>query len=187
MDFLDQLGKRVSQGLDRAKFEAEKFQRTATIQGDLSRIQRELDSKTIELGQRAYDLHRAGHIASPSIAELATEIDALRANLLEKEEEMKAAKALMYVEPEEPETPPAEQPSPSAEQQAPPPAPPSPSPTSTAPPPQSAPPAGQPTIRIDRIESPAADAKKECPKCAFQMPARAVFCPNCGNRVEAEA
>ncbi len=194
MEFLDQLGKRVSQGLDRAKFEAEKFQRTATIQGELSHIQRELDSKMIELGQRAYDLHRAGHISSPSIAELATAIESLRANLLQKEEEMKAAKATVYVEPEEPETPPEEQtppPAPGDHQQptvpsasaASPPT--SPPPTSPPPASSSPPQAGGPTIRIDHIEPPAApDAKKECPKCSFQMPVRAVFCPNCGNRVE---
>jgi hypothetical protein len=198
-DIFDQLGKRLSQGIDRAKFEAEKFQKTARVQGELSDVKRQFDSKMIELGQRAYDLQRSGHISSPSIDELCKAIDELRANLVEKEEELKALQTIQYIEPS-PSSQPAPQPGantaepsmePSVAAPPPPPPPPpasSPAPTPAVPPQPAMAPSSGPTIMQSNPEpdsQPAAgtEAKKTCSNCGFQMPLRAVFCPNCGRQV----
>lgn len=154
MEFFDQIGKRVSQGLDRAKFEAEKFQKTARIQGELSNVKRMLDSNLVELGQRAYDLYRAGKITSPTVGELAQAIDELRARLVAKEEELKEAQSEVYITPIHP-------------------------PDATSPPPD-----GDPDVHVSPPSGGVADAKKPCPSCGFHMPGRAVFCPNCGYRVD---
>ena len=99
MGFLDQLGKQISQGVDRAKFEAEKFQTTTRLQGEVNEFRRQLDAKLGELGQRAYELQRAGQINSATLAELVQAVDQLRATVLAKEEELKSSQADVFVEP----------------------------------------------------------------------------------------
>ncbi len=99
MGFLDQISKQITQGVDRAKFEAEKFQKTTRLQGEVNEFRRQLDGKLGELGQRAYELQRAGQISSATIAELAHAVDQLRASLLAKEEELKGAQAEVFEEP----------------------------------------------------------------------------------------
>jgi hypothetical protein len=157
MGFLDQLSKQITQGVDRAKFEAEKFQKTTRLQGEVNEFRRQVDTKLGELGQRAYELQRAGQINSPTLAEIATSIDQLRGLLLAKEEELKSAQAEVFIEP-----------------------PPAPAGTATGP-------AGTATAQQVPIsyEAPPAPAPstKICGVCNFQMPATAMFCPNCGTRV----
>ncbi|MEI6777953.1 MAG: zinc ribbon domain-containing protein [Chloroflexales bacterium] len=99
MGFLDQIGKTLTQGVDRAKFEAEKFQKTTRLQGEVNEFRHQLDAKLMELGQRAYDLQRAGQISAPSISEMASAIDQLRATVVAKEEELKLAQSDVFVEP----------------------------------------------------------------------------------------
>jgi hypothetical protein len=99
MGFLDQISKTLSQGVDRAKFEAEKFQKTTRLQGEVNEFRRQLDAKLIELGQRAYDLQRAGQISAPSISEMSAAVDQLRATLVVKEEELKLSQNDMFIEP----------------------------------------------------------------------------------------
>lgn len=156
MGFLDNLSRSISQGVDRAKFEAEKFQKTTRLQGEVNEFRRQIDAKLNELGQKAYDLQRAGQIQSASISELAAAIDQLRSALVLKEEELKQAQAEVFVE-----SPPA---APAPAQQV---------PVSYEPPAQPAP----------TVQQPAAAATKQCSSCGFTMPTTAMFCPNCGNRV----
>ncbi|OAN44341.1 hypothetical protein A6A03_17135 [Chloroflexus islandicus] len=106
MGLLDQLSKTISQVGDRAKFEAEKFQKTTRLQGEINELRRQIDQKLLELGQRAYDLQRAGQIHAPTLAELAAALDQLRAILVAREEELKQAQNEVYIEPT-PVTPPA--------------------------------------------------------------------------------
>lgn len=161
MGIIDQLSKTLTQGVDRARFEAEKLQRTLRLQSELGDIKRQYDGKLIEMGLRAYELHRAGQINSAIIAELTKAVDQLRASLTVKEEELKTAQADVFIETATAPMPPPSHSVPiSVETPAYPP---------TA---QSAPPAQS---------SPA--ARKACPNCSFQMPATAMFCPNCGARV----
>lgn len=154
MSFFDKISKTITQGVDRAKFEAEKFAKTTKLQSEVSDYQRQLNEKMVELGQRAYDLQRAGQISAPSIADLSRTVDQLRASLLAKEEELRAAQNENFIEPLGSYTPP-----PPAPQQV---------PIETAPPPP------------PRSTS---SGPKSCPNCGFSMPGSAMFCPNCGTRV----
>lgn len=164
MGFLDQISKTISQGVDRAKFEAEKFQRTTRLQGEANELKRQLDAKLMEIGQRAYDLQRAGQIHAPSVAEMSAMVDQLRASLLAKEEELKLAQSDNFIEP--------------------------PSSTMSGAPPPSQPvpisydtPSVQPPPAAPGVQPAAPTAEKACGNCGFHMPATAMFCPNCGTRV----
>lgn len=156
MGFLDNLSKQISQGVDRAKFEADKFQRTTRLQSEVNEFRRQLDGKLMEIGQRAYELHRAGQISSATIAELSTAVDQLRAAVVAKEEELKSAQSEVFIEP------------------------------ATPPPPAGQTSAQQVPISYETPASPPAAApqgRKACGVCGFQMPSSAMFCPNCGTRV----
>ncbi|ACL25450.1 zinc ribbon domain-containing protein [Chloroflexus aggregans] len=153
MGLLDQIGKTLSQVTDRAKFEAEKFQKTTRLQLEINELRRQVDLKLMELGQRAYDLQRAGHIHAPSLAELSLAIDQLRATLVAREEELKQAQSEVFVEP-----------------------------TPTTPPPATSPTAQSVPISEAPSPTPAAGSKI-CGQCGFVMPSHAIFCPNCGTRV----
>lgn len=50
MSFFDQISRQISQGVDRAKFEAEKFQRTTRLQGEANELRRQIDGKLAEFG-----------------------------------------------------------------------------------------------------------------------------------------
>jgi hypothetical protein len=154
MGFLDDISKAVTHGIDRAKFEAEKFQRVNRVQSELNDLKRKLDNQMIELGHRAYDLYRAKQITAHSVGELVGEIDELRSHLVVKEEELKVAQADAYAEQE--------------------------SSSQNNPPAQSVPIEKEPAMPQQTIRLP---QKKPCPVCKFEMPMHAVFCPNCGYRV----
>ena len=64
MSFLDNISKKISEGVERAKFEAEKLQRTVALQNELAEIKRQLDAKRMEFGDRAMELYKAGKIQS---------------------------------------------------------------------------------------------------------------------------
>jgi hypothetical protein len=159
MNFLDNLSKAISQGVDRAKFEADKFQRTTRLQNEISELKKQIDLKRMEFGDRALELYKAGQFQSATLGEILRGMEALQASTTLKEEELKTAQAEVFVEP-----------TPSAGVQA------QQVPISTEPPASytSAPSAQNPT--------PAAGTKA-CPNCRFQMPASAMFCPNCGTRL----
>ena len=152
MGFLANLSKSISQGVDRAKFEAEKFQKTTRIQGEIGELKKQIDGKRGELGDRAFELYKAGQIQSPTLGDMVKALEALRASITLKEEELKIAQAEVFVEP----TPPAGTPQ---------------QPSGAAPQPSQPATPGQPVA-----------VAKSCPNCQFQMPASAVFCPNCGAR-----
>ncbi len=57
MGFLDNLTKSISQGVDRAKFEAEKFQRTTKLQGEINDL-------------HAPDRRQAGRAGRPGVRSL---------------------------------------------------------------------------------------------------------------------
>ncbi len=155
MGFLDELSRKLSEGVDRARFEAEKFQRVTAIQGEISNLRRQVDAKRLEFGDRAIELLRAGAIQSPTLAALLREIEALQASLTLKEEELRHTQGQVFIEPA---------PAPRAQHV----------PVSVEPPRLATPepPPPQPVA-----------GGKICPSCGFQMPQTAVFCPNCGLRV----
>jgi hypothetical protein len=149
MGFLDNISKSISQGVDRAKFEAEKFQKTTRVQSEINDLKRQIDAKRAELGDRAFDLYKAGQIQSSTLGDLVTALEALRTSITLKEEDLKAAQSDLYVEP-----PPAA---------------------------GTTPPTAAQNVAQPRQGQPVSVAKS-CVNCQFQMPASAVFCPNCGAR-----
>lgn len=169
MGFLDNLSKNLSQGIDRAKFEAEKFQKVTRIQNELAELRREVDGKRMDLGDRAYDLYRAGKIQSATLSEVIGAIEALRSSIVLKEEELKESQAENF-----PDSPTS---SGSTSQQVP-------ISVENTPPAASYQPGTSSASSYTSSTPPATAAgTKACPSCGFQMPSTAMFCPNCGNRV----
>jgi hypothetical protein len=154
MGFLDNLSKTISQGVDRAKFEADKFQKTTRLQNEINELKRQIDANRMEFGDRAIQLFRAGQIQSATLGEMLKGMDALQGSITLKEEELKASQSEVFVEPTPPVGMQAQNIPISSE-------------TPTQARPQPAAPAGM----------------KFCPNCQFQMPTSAMFCPNCGARL----
>ena len=154
MGFLDNLSKTISQGVDRAKFEADKFQRTTRLQNEINELKRQIDANRMEFGDRAIQLFRAGQIQSATLGEILKAMDALQGSITLKEEELKTAQSEGFVEP-----------TPAAGIQA-----------------QNVPISSEPSTQA-RPQAAAPAGMKFCPNCQFQMPTSAMFCPNCGARL----
>jgi hypothetical protein len=154
MGFLDNLSKTISQGVDRAKFEADKFQKTTRLQNEINELKRQIDANRMEFGDRAIQLFRAGQIQSATLGEILKAMDALQGSITLKEEELKASQSEVFVE----STPPAGVQAQNV-------------PITSEPPTQARPQAAAPA------------GMKFCPNCQFQMPTSAMFCPNCGARL----
>jgi hypothetical protein len=154
MGFLDNLSKTISQGVDRAKFEADKFQKTTRLQNEINELKRQIDTNRMEFGDRAIQLFRAGQIQSATLGEILKAMDALQGSITLKEEELKSSQSEVFVE----STPPVGMQAQNI-------------PISSEPPTQA------------RPQSVAPAGMKFCPNCQFQMPTSAMFCPNCGARL----
>ena len=81
MGFLDNLSKTISQGVDRAKFEADKFQKTTRLQNEINELKRQIDANRMEFGDRAIQLFRAGQIQSATLGEILKAMDALQGSI----------------------------------------------------------------------------------------------------------
>jgi hypothetical protein len=154
MGFLDNLSKTISQGVDRAKFEADKFQKTTRLQNEINELKRQIDANRMEFGDRAIQLFRVGQIQSATLGEILKAMDALQGSITLKEEELKTSQSEVFVEP-----------TPTAGVQA-----------------QSVPISSEPPTQA-RPQAAAPAGMKFCPNCQFQMPTSAMFCPNCGARL----
>jgi zinc-ribbon domain len=159
MGFLDNLGKTITQGVDRAKFEADKLQKNLRLQNEVSELKRQIDGKRMEFGDRALELFKAGQFQSATLNEILQAMDALRASVTLKEEELKQAQTDGFVDP----TPPSGMPGQNM--------------------PGGATPPAQPMPQAPAAQDTSAAGFKSCPNCQFQMPAAAMFCPSCGARV----
>lgn len=93
MGFLDSLSKTLSNVGDRAKYEADKFQRTSRINGEISNIKSQIDTNVRQLGERALELYQQGAISAPEIGSLAQIIGQLRDQQNQKEAELSTANA----------------------------------------------------------------------------------------------
>ena len=91
MRFLDNLGKTLSSGVERAKFEADKFQRTSRISGEIGNLKSQIETNMRQLGERALELYQQGSLQAPEIASLAQIIGQLRDQQLAKEQELEQA------------------------------------------------------------------------------------------------
>ena len=154
MGFLDNLSKTISQGVDRAKFEADKFQKTTRLQNEINELKRQIDANRMEFGDRAIQLFRVGQIQSATLGEILKAMDALQGSITLKEEELKTSQSEVFVEP-----------TPTAGMQA-----------------QNVPISSESSTQA-RPQAAAPAGMKFCPNCQFQMPTSAMFCPNCGARL----
>lgn len=161
MSFFDSIGKTFGQGVDRVKFEAEKFQKINRLQGDINELRKQVDQRRVELGDLAYNMYKSGKFDASLLTPAVQVLDSLRASLALKESELQTAQ-----KEEVPASPPAT------------------SPASNA---QNVPISVEPPTQAPASYSAPAQAtsgnQKRCPNCNFAMPASALFCPNCGSRV----
>jgi hypothetical protein len=207
MGFLDSLSKTLSSGVDRAKFEADKFQRTSRISGEINNVKSQIDTNMRQLGERALELYEGGTITAPEIASLAQIIAQLRDQQTVKEQELTEAQnetfeAWQATQPQQPSTPTAQNVPISSDE--------------NAIPAMSTPPAGtdvsgmpgaatsSPSFTGRSYNLPestdlsgsglpnsssvggqpvAGSTPYACPNCGYSVPNNAVFCPNCGTRV----
>lgn len=93
MRFLDNLGKSLSTGVERAKYEADKFQRTSKINGEISNFNAQIETNLRQLGERALELYQQGTLQAPEIASLAQIIAQLRDQQQSKERELEQVNA----------------------------------------------------------------------------------------------
>ena len=206
MRFLDNLSKSLSSGVERAKFEADKFQRTSKISGEISNFKSQIDTNMRQLGERALELYQQGTLQAPEIASLAQIIAQLREQQDERERELERVNSETFEQfqaSQPQETPPA----PSTGQNVPIGIEPAeggfPTPTSggsqaTPMPstdmsgtglPNSSSIGGVDAAEGDLTPLPVGDVEAKgstpyaCANCGFAIPEGAVFCPNCGTRV----
>jgi hypothetical protein len=204
MRFLDNLSKSLSSGVERAKFEADKFQRTSKISGEISNFRSQIDTNMRQLGERALELYQQGTLQAPEIASLAQIIAQLREQQAEREQELDRLNSETFEQfqasqPREsaPETgqnvpigvEPAEggfpTPTSSGSQAVPPPS----TDLSGTGLPNSSSVTGVDVTEGDLPPLPVGDVEAKgatpyaCANCGYAIPEGAVFCPNCGTRV----
>jgi rubrerythrin len=198
MGFLDQLSKTLTSGVDRAKFEADKFQRTSRISGEVNNIKSQIDTNIRQLGERALELYQQGAITAPEVASLAQIIGQLREQQSIKEAELNTAQAETFEawqasQPEQPAASPSQSVPISEEQDADrgasesaaaASAPSWASRTYDAPESHDLSGSGQPNPSSVGGTPAVGDTPYACPNCGYSLPNNAAFCPNCGNRIE---
>lgn len=202
MGFLDSLSKTLSSGVDRAKFEADKFQRTSRVSGEINNIKSQIDTNIRQLGERALELYQQGAITAPEIASLAQIIAQLRDQQTQKETELNTVNAESF-ESWQATQPQASQSTPSQGV-----------PISSDPGTGYSPTMGSGTDNLSSASSSpsftgraydltestdlsgsglpnnssvggqaSGEAFRPCSTCGYSVPTAAAFCPNCGNRV----
>lgn len=203
MRFLDNLSKTLSTGVDRAKYEADKFQRTSRINSEIANLKAQTETNMRQLGERALELYEQGSLQAPEIASLAQLIAQLREQQTAKQLELDQANAETFEQyqasqPSAPDTAVESNQSvpisrePSATDY---------SSTSSY---SSVPSSSYDTSSSTSVPSSSYDTSSSasssssltgvgavgttpyaCSNCGFALPEGAVFCPNCGTRAGA--
>ena len=190
MRFLDNLSKTLSTGVDRAKYEADKFQRTTRINSEIGNYKAQIDTNMRQLGERALELYQQGTLQAPEIASLAQIIAQLRDQQRAKEQDLEQISAETF---EQFQSTQPQQAAPASEGQN---VPISregepggfPTPTSSG---SSAIPSmstdisgtGLPNSSSVGGVEPAGSTPYACSNCGYALQEGSVFCPNCGTRV----
>jgi uncharacterized Zn finger protein (UPF0148 family) len=192
MRFLDNLSKTLSSGVDRAKYEADKFQRTARLNSEISNYKAQIETNMRQLGERALELYQQGVLQAPEIASLAQIIAQLRDQQQTKEQELTQASAETFEQfqaanPQPNTSASSEQNVPiSREGQ-----------QSGFPMPESSGSSAIPSMSTDLsgtgLPNPSSVGGLEaagttpyaCSSCGYALQEGSVFCPNCGTRVAA--
>jgi hypothetical protein len=190
MRFLDNIGKSLSSGVERAKFEADKFQRTSKLTGEIGNLKSQVETNMRQLGERALELYQQGTLQAPEIASLAQIIGQLREQQEAKEVELQQVNSETFeqFQASQPQTaggaegtsqsiPIAREPTEGG----------FPTPVegeSGAMPPPSADMSGSGMPNSASIGEVQAQGTTPyaCANCGYSLPDGAVFCPNCGAR-----
>ena len=147
--------RKLPKWLDRAGYEADKMMRANRVRTEAGRLRDHAEDKTHELGLKVLELAGAGVDLDPALHALVNEIMGLQTEAAKKDEEAKAINAEQWVEPVSPAAPP--------------------------PPPPPPDPIAQ---RLHSyVDSRAANATFNCPKCGSVIRSNATFCPRCGRKV----
>jgi hypothetical protein len=186
MRFLDNLSKTISSGVDRAKYEADKFQRASKISGEIANLKAQTDTNMRQLGERALELYQQGTLQAPEIASLAQIIAQLREQQTARQVELDQVNAETFeqyqaTQPATPSDVPASNQIPISRE---------PSDSSY----DAGNSYGASSSTYDTsasTESPSAgvgvgavgSTPYACSNCGFALPDGAMFCPNCGARV----
>ncbi len=185
MRFFDNLSKTLSSGVDRAKYEADKFQRTSKINSEVANLKAQTDTNMRQLGERALELYQQGSLQAPEIASLAQLIAQLRDQQVAKQLELDKANAETFEQYQAtlPATPPPASYTPNQSV---------PISSDTSEPDYSAPSSyGSPTSSSYGSNAsdsslsgvgPVGTTPYACATCGSALPDGSVFCPNCGAR-----
>lgn len=189
MRFLDNLSKTLSSGVDRAKYETDKFQRTTKLGGEIGNYKTQIETNMRQLGERALELYQQGALQAPEIASLAQIIAQLRDQQHAKEAELEQASAETFESYQAANPQPA---APSSGQSV---------PISREsveggfPTPESSGSSAIPNMSTDLSGSglpnsssigsiePVGSTPYACASCGYALQDGSVFCPNCGARV----
>jgi hypothetical protein len=151
---------RFKQTANVAKFKAEQLYRVQTVQNEIGTINQQIFGMRDRIAGKVLELRQHGPIGIPELDELCAAVEALFAQVAQKEAQIAAIKA---------EQPPQGQP-------------PAPQPGYAPQPPQSGyppqMPGGQPAYAPP--PPPAGIATKTCPNCQAVIPAPVMFCTTCG-------
>lgn len=79
---------KIKSGVDKAAFEAERLQRVNQAQGALSKLKGELTTQVSAIGARVVDLYDGGALTQPELLELCQQVDVLRQQVAEQQEEV---------------------------------------------------------------------------------------------------
>ena len=102
MALLDKLARGAGKAVEQAKFEAEKLRKVTALNADISKLKDGLKDATMAIGEKVLELKETG-LDVPELAPLIEEVESLRAQLVAKEEELEAVKAMEYKDEEEEE------------------------------------------------------------------------------------
>jgi zinc-ribbon domain len=173
-----QLGHQLRKGLDRIGFEADKLLRSNRIRSEATRLQDQSDEKIYALGTKVVEMAERGAALEPELQTLVSQIKRLEVELARKKKELEAINTEAWAEPE---PPPALRPAPAK-------------PALQAPrqPRQRGGHAGSPqqpaanAIPATPASAPAPEqaAERFCPSCKAHVRPQAVFCANCGYRLD---
>jgi predicted RNA-binding Zn-ribbon protein involved in translation (DUF1610 family) len=175
---MSDLGYQIRKGLDRVSFEADRLMRASRVRAEADRIARQIEKKTLELGERVLALAAEGKVVDPTLQPVIAEIRELNNRLQDKQVELQAINAEAWVPPPPPPPPPSPPPPPATS------SPPPPSVRPAPPPPPSAPHEMQGDSGSDvRQGLEPGEVQVKCPNCGSVVRPVASHCPMCGFKI----
>ncbi len=148
----DKFKQSLNQTVNSTKFKADQLLKINNIQGEIGGLQREANTVREQIASTVVELHQRGALPVPELEGLCAQVEALLAQVAEKQRQIEAIRA---------EPMPGQAPAAAPQQ-----------------PVYPAQPAPVPAPYPNQVAS-AVDTKV-CPTCQATVPGVVVFCPNCG-------